>query len=171
MDLPPSPINLLPHDFNFHEGGRSQDAKPEPRKKRRTTSGCMGVTCSGCALCLLHQSLCDLSVLSFYLPVPSASALDRKPAAWGSLALAVPCAFCTSCSLCLSVPSALDRKPSGGHLLWLCLLHALAVLSACAFCTRSQAHCAWVTCSGCAPSTSTPVARWSLYQLCVVALH
>jgi hypothetical protein len=32
-DLQPSPINLLPHDFNFHKGGRSPDAKPEPPKK------------------------------------------------------------------------------------------------------------------------------------------
>jgi hypothetical protein len=26
--------NLLPHDFSFHEGGRSRDAKPDPPKKK-----------------------------------------------------------------------------------------------------------------------------------------
>jgi hypothetical protein len=38
-DLPPSPINLLPHDLIFHKGGRSPDAKPDSPKKRRITSG------------------------------------------------------------------------------------------------------------------------------------
>jgi hypothetical protein len=38
-DLPPSPINLLPHESSFHKGGRSPDAKADPQKKRRTTSG------------------------------------------------------------------------------------------------------------------------------------